>query len=104
MGHAIVAAGVAAPAVLGLVGGLDELLVRLGVTVGQQVARPLPAEDRVGGHAPGGALELDLSFQEVKEKWAVVKPPVFALAREGLLNSLVDWLTPRKCTWSGAFS
>src|SRR5579875_1838078 len=86
--HAVAAAGVASPAVLGPVGRLHQFLVGLGVTVGQQVARALPAEDGVGRDAPGGALELHLALQEVQEQWAVVEPPVAALALEGFGEQL----------------
>src|SRR5262245_6444735 len=78
--HAVRAARVLAPAVLRPVGGLDELLVRLRVAVGHQVARPLPAEHRVARDAPRRAVEVGLALEEVEEQGRVVQPPALAPA------------------------
>src|SRR5215469_272175 len=73
--HAIRAARIPAPAVGVPVGGLDQFLVGLGVAVGHQVARPLPAEQRVGRNAPRRATEVGLALKEVQEQRSVVQPP-----------------------------
>src|ERR1035441_2389255 len=65
--HAVVAPLVPAATVLAPVGGLDEFLVRLHVAIGHQVARALPAQQRVRGNPPCGALEIDLALEEVEE-------------------------------------
>src|SRR5579875_1312860 len=89
VGHAVGAPGVLAPPVAVPVGGLEELLIGLGVTVGHQVAGPLPAEDGVAGYAPGGALVVDLPLQEVEEEGAVVESPLLAPpVGEGLAEQL----------------
>src|SRR5215469_3474509 len=72
--HAVRAPRVLAAPVGVPVGGLDQLLVGLGVPVGHQVARPLPAEQRVGRDAPRGAGEVLLALEEVEEQRRVVEP------------------------------
>src|SRR2546429_6410363 len=75
---AVLAARVLPAPVLAPAGGLDQLLVRGGVAVRHQIARPLPAEQRVAGDPPGRALEVDLALEEVEEQRAVVQPPLLA--------------------------
>src|SRR5207247_512561 len=70
---------VAAAPVLLPVGRLDQLAVRLRVTVRHQVARPLPAEERVARNPPRRALEVDLALEEVEEQRRVVEPPLLPL-------------------------
>ena len=52
VGHAVFAARVLAAPVLAPVGRLEQLFVGLGVAVGHQVARALPAEQRVARECP----------------------------------------------------
>src|SRR5215211_1851747 len=93
VGHAVVAARVAAPTVLLPLRGLDQLLVRLRIAVGHQVARALPAEDRIAGDAPRRALEIHLALEEVEEERGVVEAPLLALAvREGGAEQLMRLL------------
>src|SRR5437773_8683594 len=95
MRHAVRAAVVLAAAVLLPVGRLDEFLVRLGVAVAHQVARALPAEDRVARDAPRRALEVDLALEEVEEERRVVETPLLALAVcEGLGEELAGLRHP----------
>src|ERR1700678_3355266 len=58
--HAVRAARVLAPAVTVPVRGLDQLPVSADVTVAHQLARLLPALERVGRDAPGGTAEVHL--------------------------------------------
>ena len=93
MGHAVCTPRVAAAPVAVPVGGLDQLLVGRDVAVRHQVAGTLPAEDRVAGDPPCGALEVDLPLQEVEEERRVVEPPPFAAAvGEGVAEDLVRLL------------
>src|SRR6188474_3932697 len=90
MGHAVVAAGITAAAVLLPVRRLDELVVGLRVAIRHQVAGALPAEDRVARDSPGGALEVHLALEEVEEERGVVEAPLLALAiGERLAEQLV---------------
>src|SRR4030081_1651807 len=66
--HAVVTAWILASAEILPVGGLEQFGVSLGVTVGQQVARTLPAEQRVRRNAPRRAREVPLALEEVKEQ------------------------------------
>ena len=68
MGHAVIATWIPAATIMLPVRGLDQLLVAFCIAVGHQIAGFLPAEDRVAGNAPGRAREIDLAFQEVKER------------------------------------
>src|SRR5256885_3081259 len=78
MGHAIVTPFVAPAPVAAPVGGVDELPVRRGVSVGHEIARALPSEHRVARDAPRRALEVDLAFEEVEEQRRVVEAPGLA--------------------------
>src|SRR6185312_17463290 len=84
--HAVRALRVAALAsVFRPVGGLHQLLVRPAVAVGLQVTGALPSEDGVRRDAPRGALQVDLSLQEVEEDRRVVEaPPLPAVPGERL--------------------
>src|SRR6185437_4026543 len=82
--HAIGALGIAAGRpVLLPPGGLEQLLEGLGVAVLQQVAGTLPAEDVVGGGAPGRALVMALAHQELEEERRHVELPApFAVGED----------------------
>src|SRR6478672_5231249 len=77
--HAVVAARVASAPVLRPVGRLDQLAVGLRVAVRHQVARALPAEERVARDPPRRALEVDLAFEKVEEERRVVQPPALPI-------------------------
>src|SRR5436190_2742284 len=97
VGHAVVATRIATPAVLLPLRGLHELLVGLRVAVGHQVARSLPAEDRVARDPPRGALEVHLALEEVQEERSVIEAPLLALAvSERLAEELVRFLDPQE--------
>src|SRR5439155_816723 len=73
----------------GPVGGLDQFLVGAGVAVAHQVARPLPAENRVARDPPRGAAEVGFALQEIQEQRRVVEPPAPAVTvGEGLAEQL----------------
>src|SRR5580704_17553207 len=80
MGHAVGTLLVLAGAVGVPIGGLHQLLERLGVTFAEQIARLLPAEDVAIGHAPGRALERLVAGQEIEEQAGVHEIPLLALA------------------------
>src|SRR5437879_13384214 len=88
----------AATAVSLPLGLLDELTVALRVgSVRHQVAGTLPAEDRVGGDAPGRALEVHLALQEVEVERRVVEPPALPPAvGEHLLEDLTRPFHPEE--------
>src|SRR5208282_2312885 len=65
-------------------GGFEQFLERVGVTVLKQVAGLLPAENIVGGHAPGSAGVLLLAHQKFQEKFGLVElPALFAIGKDG---------------------
>src|SRR5581483_8445703 len=55
--------------------GLHQLLEGAGVTLLQEIARPLPPEDVVGRVAPRRALEVVLAHEEAQEEGRLVEPP-----------------------------
>ena len=68
--HALLAGGVAGGvAVVVPVGLVDELFEGVGVTVLEEVAGFLPAEDVVGGHAPGCAFVFTIAHEVFEEEW-----------------------------------
>src|SRR5580693_3837231 len=72
--HAVVAGRVAAHAVAVPGSVLDERTVAVRIPfIGQEVTRPLPAEDVVGRSAPGRALVILVAGEEVEEKPRVVE-------------------------------
>ena len=76
MDHAVGALGIAAgPAVAFPVGLLHQLPEARRIPLVEQVAGPLPAEEVVGGRAPGAAFELPVAFQKLEEHRRLVEPP-----------------------------
>src|SRR4051794_25278871 len=64
MDHAVFAAGIVAAAQLVPIGQLHEVLMRLVMTIGDQIAGALPATNVAGGICPGGAFQIALTAQE----------------------------------------
>src|SRR5437764_13985715 len=79
MRHAVVAARAAPRSVALPVGLVHQGAEARGVSlVGEQVARPLPAEDVVGGIAPGRALIGLVAGQEIEEQPRMIERPALA--------------------------
>jgi hypothetical protein len=90
MDHAVLALGVVAlVAVVVPVGELEIFLEGLHVAVLEEVAGLLPAEDVVGGAAPGGALEVEVALEELEEEGREVELPGFLGVLEDLLEELL---------------
>src|SRR5271168_5116342 len=80
MGHAICALFVATGAIAVPVRRLHKLLERCCVTLAEEIAGLLPTEHVARGHAPGRAMILLITRQEVQIQWRVREPPPAALA------------------------
>jgi hypothetical protein len=87
MNHAILALRIVAlVAVIVPVGQLEIFLEGFHVAVLQEVTRLLPSEDVVGGTAPGRALEIEVSLEELEEQRGEVELPAFL----GVLQDLLE--------------
>ena len=80
MRHAVGAFLVLAGAVRIPVGGFHQFLEGLGVTLAEQVAGLLPAEDVARRHAPRRALIILIAGEEVQEQAGMHEIPLLALA------------------------
>src|SRR4051812_32219781 len=56
-------------------GGFKQLLESVRVAVLQKIARLLPAENIVRGHAPGRARVMALAHEEFKEEHRLIETP-----------------------------
>src|ERR1700730_10328871 len=62
----------------------QQLFEGVGIAILQEIARLLPAEDREGRHAPGGALEVLLAHQKLgEERMGVELPLLLAVGENG---------------------
>src|SRR5882724_4579179 len=97
MHHAVLAAGIAAlAAVRSPVRLLHQLAEGPGIPVLEEIAGPLPAEDVVGGIAPGRALEVALAHQELQEEGRLVEAPAPLRRAEHPREQLVRPLAPQE--------
>ena len=83
--HAVGALGVAGGAAVVIpIGLFDEFVEGFGVSILEEVAGFLPAEDVVGGISPGCAVEVLFTHEEFEEEWALVESPLaFAFVAVG---------------------
>ena len=90
MDHAVAAFLVAASvAVLVPFGGFDQFLEGGDVAFLQKKAGLLPAEDVVGGVAPGRALVIDVALEEFEEVGGEVEFPVPLAVGENLAEEFL---------------
>ncbi len=81
--HAVGALGIArGHTVVFPLGFFEELFVCVGVALLQQVARALPTEDVVGGHAPGNAIVVAIAHEELEEQGRHIELPGFLAVGE----------------------
>ena len=66
------------------IGGVEQLLVRIGIAFLHQVAGLLPAEDAVGGHAPRGAFQMAAAHQELEKQRRHIEAPARVAVGEDL--------------------
>src|SRR6185437_8711018 len=93
MGHAVVASGVAAHAVLVPRGVFHQGLEAARMPfVGEQVTRPLPTEEVVGWSAPRCALIGLIARQEIQEQPGVIERPARARAAQPRTPPALEYL------------
>src|SRR5579863_8663466 len=81
MRHAVLARLMLTARVFRPVGFVEQLLIGAGIALfAHEVARALPAEDRVARNPPRRAFEVDLTLEEIQVQRAVIEPPLAALA------------------------
>src|ERR1035437_4229187 len=81
MRHAIGALFILAGSVTVPVRRLHQLLERTDVSLAQEIAGLLPAEDVARGHAPRRAVELAIASEKVQEDAGMHQLPLLALAQ-----------------------
>src|SRR5271169_3445594 len=102
--HAVRALGIAAfSAVTVPIGFANQFRERVGIAVLQQVAGLLPAENIVGGHAPGRAFVIALAHEKFHEQRAEVETPFFAAIAQNLAEQLARFFSAEEMFLVGSF-
>src|SRR5690349_7200353 len=95
--HAVGAARVAGLGAVALpLGGFQQLLKGIGVSVLQQVAGFLPAKNVERGHAPGSAGVIALAHQEFQEQRRLVDNPIWLAVGQNGAEQTTSAGTPQE--------
>src|SRR6185369_5365 len=97
MHHAVLALGITALVTVTVPVGLrHEFLEGVRVSVLKQVAGLLPSENVVGRNAPGGALVIALTHQELEEERTLVEAPLLTAIAQNLTIEFAGILLCKK--------